>query len=464
MKLNTILFALVAGTFLLSCSSDDGGTTPVNPNPESENTAPQIVSQTYSVFEDISDAETFAEVTAIDSDGDDLTFEIVSNSDNLFKISEDGNLGLETGASLDYETATEHNITVSVSDGDKNASAEIKITVNNVIENLFEDPESFITTWKTPADGFELVIGTDSTFDYNFTIDWGDGSDEETFVDLAENPSHVYNTEDTYTVAIKGTFPAIKMYDMDNDDLSNSQKSLLGIEQWGTIVWESFEDAFRDCSNLIEYRAEDIPDLSNVESLAGMFAGAVSFNGAIGNWNTETILKMERMFADATLFNQDIGSWDTAKVTDMGFMFFNAHAFNQDIGGWKTQNVTSMFAMFANLTENSTFNQDISEWDVSKVANFLSMFNGASAFDQKLGAWNISSAENMSAMFNDTSMSSENYSNTLIGWDSQGDIPGDITLGAVGLTYLCSANVARSNLLGRGWTIEDDGSDPTVCP
>ena len=86
---------------------------------------------------------------------DDLTFEIVSNSDNLFKISEDGNLGLETGASLDYETTTEHNITVSVSDGDKNASAEIKITVNNVIQNLFEEPLSFITTWKTPADGFE---------------------------------------------------------------------------------------------------------------------------------------------------------------------------------------------------------------------------------------------------------------------------------------------------------------------
>ncbi|MEL6976103.1 MAG: cadherin repeat domain-containing protein, partial [Bacteroidota bacterium] len=117
MKFNTLYILILVGTLFFSCSSDDGGGTPVTPNPEPENAAPQIVSQTYSVFEDISDDEPFAEVTAIDSDGDDLTFEIVSNSDNLFKISEDGNLSLETGASLDYETATEHNITVSVSDG-----------------------------------------------------------------------------------------------------------------------------------------------------------------------------------------------------------------------------------------------------------------------------------------------------------------------------------------------------------
>lgn len=425
---------------MYSCSSDDGGAT-VTPNPELENAAPQIVSQTYSVFEDVSDGVVFAEVTAVDSDGDDLTFEIISNSDNLFKISDDGKLSLESGASLDYETTTEHNISVSVSDGDKDASADIKITVNNVIENLFEDPESFITTWKTPADGFELVIGTDSTFDYNFTIDWGDGSDEETFVDLAENPSHVYATEDTYTIAIKGAFPAIKMYEMDNEDLSSSQKALIGIEQWGAIAWESFEEAFKDCSNLSEYNAQDSPNLSNVESLASMFSGAVLFNGAIGDWDTEN-------------------------VVIMSLMFLNAHAFNQDIGGWKTQNVTNMVGMFGNLAdnENSSFNQDISGWDVSKVNFFTNMFAGNTVFDRNLGGWDISSVVSMINMFSDSAMSSENYSNTLIGWDDQGDIPGDITLGATGIKYLCSANMARSNLLGRGWIIDDEGSDPTVCP
>ena len=379
---------------------------------------------------------------------------------------------------MDYETATEHNITVSVSDGDKNASAEIKITVNNVIEDLFEDPESFITTWKTPADDFELVIGTDSTLDFNFTIDCGDGSDEETFVDLAENPSHVYDTEDTYTVAIKGAIPAIKKNEGVQDGLDDSRKALTSINQWGAISWESFEEAFRLCLNLSEYMALDAPNLEKVESLAGMFRNATSFsgylnnwnttnvvnmseafrdavvfNGAIGNWNTSNVTDMNGMFNGAESFNQEIdfdsgtGAWDTSNVVNMAAVFQNAKAFNQKIGDWKTDKVTNMFLMFRGTND---FNQNISAWDVSKVTSFTRMFENASSFNQNLGSWNISSAENMSNMFDNSDMSSEYYSNTLIGWDGQGDIPGDITLGAVGLKYLCSANVARSNLLGRG--------------
>ncbi|MEM8762762.1 MAG: BspA family leucine-rich repeat surface protein [Bacteroidota bacterium] len=441
MKLNTLFLAFLAGMLLFSCSSDDGGTTPVDPNPEPENSAPEINAISFSKLESISDEDIIGNVQATDDDGDELDYEITSNSNNLFEIADNGDLSLVSGANLDFEDAQQHVITIQVSDTENQASAQITINVENVIESLFEDSESFITTWKTPADDFELVIGTDSTFDYNFTIDWGDGSDEETFVDLAENPSHVYATEDTYTIAIKGTFPAIKMYEMDNEALGNSQKALLGISQWGAVIWESFEEAFKDCSNLSEYSAEDQPDLSNVQSMAQMFSGAASFNGAIGDWNT-------------------------LNVVDMSLMFINANAFNQDIGGWKTQNVTNMVGMFGNLAdnENSSFNQDISGWDVSKVNFFTNMFAGNNAFDRNLGGWDISSVVSMINMFNDSGMSSENYSNTLIGWDDQGDIPGDIILGATGIKYLCSANMARSNLLGRGWIIDDEGSDPTVCP
>ncbi|MEL7268940.1 MAG: BspA family leucine-rich repeat surface protein [Bacteroidota bacterium] len=492
MKLNTILLALVAGAFLLSCSSDDGGTTPVNPNPGTENTAPKISAISFSKPESISDEDVIGNVQATDDDGDELEYEITSNSKDLFEIADNGDLSLVSGVNLDFEDAQQHMITVNVSDADNQVSAVVTINVENVIENLFEDPESFITTWKTPADGFELVIGTDSTLDYNFTIDWGDGSDEETFVDLANVPSHVYDTEDTYTVAIKGAFPAIKMYEGVQDGLDDSRKALTSINQWGAISWESFEEAFRLCINLSDYMALDAPNLEKVESLAGMFRNAtsfsgdlsnwntvnvvnmseafrdaVAFNGAIVNWNTSNVIDMNGMFNGAESFNQEIdfdsstGAWDTSNVVNMAAVFQNAKAFNQNIGNWKTDKVTNMFLMFRGASD---FNQNISSWDVSEVTSFTRMFENASGFNQNLGSWNISSTENMSNMFNDTSMSSENYSNTLIGWDGQGDIPGDITLGAVGLKYLCSANVARSNLLGRGWNIEDDGSDPAVCP
>ena len=409
------------------------------------------------VAEDIADTATIGTVVATDVDNDALTFTMVTNDNDLFKIGATGVLTLQTGKALDFETATQHSITVRVSDGDKTATAQITIKVTNVNEGgqgLADDPASFITTWKTTMANEEIIIGTNIYEDYvyDYAIDWGDGTVEQ--ITVNEDQTHVYATAGTYTVAIKGQFPSLLMYD--EFDQYRGEK-LMSLEQWGTGQWKSMEYAFYNCSNMV-YNATDIPDLSQVTSMSSMFSYTDSFNGDISGWDTSNVTDMSYMFSEASSFNQDISGWDVSNVTDMNGMFYGATAFNQPIGNWgaSTSKVTDMGVMF---TEATAFDQDISAWDTSKVTSMSIMFLGAAAFDQSLGDWDISSVTDMGGMLNSSGMSAANYGATLVGWAGQPNTPSNIFFGAVGLSIDCNDNAhieARATLIAeKGWTIND---------
>ncbi|MEE1963328.1 BspA family leucine-rich repeat surface protein [Allomuricauda taeanensis] len=417
------------------------------------NTAPVIDAQEFTVAEDITDTATIGTVVATDVDGDALSFNIVTNDTDLFMISGTGVLTLATGKALDFETKTQHSITVRVSDGDKTATAQITIKVTNVVEDgevgLADDPDSFITTWKTTVANEEIVIGTDANLTYDYAIDWGDGTVEQ--ITVSDEATHIYAVAGTYTVAIKGKFPGIYMFH-DNDGRG---EKLMSIEQWGAVQWQTMQAAFTLCINMV-HNATDVPDLSQVTNMASMFSYAIAFDGDISGWDTSSVTNMNSMFGNATSFNQDISGWDTSSVTDMNSMFYNATSFNQDIGNWDTSKVTNMASMFAEAT---SFNQDIGNWDTSNVGSMVSMFYGATAFDQNLGSWDISSVQSLENMLDGSGMSPENYGATLVGWAGQPNAPSNISLGAAGLSIDCGSMAhsnARATLLAeRSWTIND---------
>ncbi len=414
----------------------------VTDDPVAVGDPPVIESQAFEAAEDIAETEIIGTLQASDPEGDDLTFSIAANDNGLFDITEaDGILSLAEGRNLDFESNTEHTISVSVSDGSNSTTATVTITVTNVADTLAEDPNSFVTTWTTPSDSFELIIGTNNGLDYDFSIDWGDGTVENLSV-LTEDPSHTYATAGTYTVAINGGFPAIQMYRFEVDELVPSQQALIGIEQWGAIAWENFNSAFGDCANLIEYNAEDVPDLSNVEDLSNMFYGATLFNGAIGGWDTTNVTDISGMFSGAENFNQDISNWVTSNVINMYGMFFRATSFNQPIGEWNTGRVTDMAHMFSGatkfneyigdwdtsevtvmnnmFTDADSFNQDIStknngtSWNTALVTDMTAMFSGAEDFDQDIGNWNTSKVTQMVGMFN----LAPSFNRNLENWDT----------------------------------------------
>lgn len=423
MRLKRLLYTAFFALIMISCGKDD---TPKPP--EETNNAPSIEARTFSVNEDITDTHVIGIMEASDDENDVLIFEITQNDNAMFEIdSGTGSLSLADGMTLDFESSEAHMITVGVNDG-VNATVEvqIKITVINVIETLQEDPESFITKWKTETPNQNIVFHLHPPSTYDFTIDWGDGFIEQ--VNTSEDLEHTYEVPGTYKVAINGIFPR------GGSDLDTSVNSLVGIEQWGGQEWTSLFAMFQSCENL-EYNAIDNPNLSMAIATTASFYGASSFNGNINNWNVSTILSTASMFHNATSFNQDLNNWTMDNVEDMTNMFFGAASFNGNISNWNVESVNLMGGMFKDAT----------------------------SFSQSLANWKIGNVENMENMFDNSGMSPTDYGNTLIGWSQLANIPPDITLGALNVEYCDTPEVqeARTILEAAGWTFVGDA--PVNC-
>ena len=259
----------------------------------------------------------------------------------------------------------------------------------------------FVTTWRTasPNESITIPVGG-STGAY--TVDWGDG----TVTSATGDASHVYASAGEHQVVISGDFTRIHLI-----DVYNAQK-LQSIDQWGDIQWESMNSAFGGATNMV-YRATDVPDLSGVTGMSGMFSDADSFNGDISPWNVSKVTDMSSMFLHAKAFNGDISDWDVSSVTNMFGMFADADSFNGDISEWGISGVTDMSAMFRGA---ESFNGDISEWDVSGVTDMSAMFLGAFYFNSDISEWDVSGVTGMSGMFG----SATSFNGDISEWDVSG--------------------------------------------
>jgi surface protein len=208
-----------------------------------------------------------------------------------------------------------------------------------------------------------------------------------------------------------------------------------------------------------------------------MFLNATSFNQPIGNWNTSSATTFAGMFSGASSFNNggssNINNWDTSSITGFAQMFQNATSFNQPIGNWNTSSATTFASMFRLA---SSFNQPIGNWDTSSVIRMDFMFLDAVSFNQKLDEWSLSpSLTDLSGIFSSSGMSTENYTDTVVGWanyvNNNAKTPASVNMAnQTGRTFqnsrsggsgFADAAAARTFLItatptGAGWTISGD--------
>jgi uncharacterized repeat protein (TIGR02543 family) len=280
----------------------------------------------------------------------------------------------------------------------------------------------FISSWSTAnisynsSDSNQIRLPLESTGEYDFTVYWGDGTDDHITSWNAPETTHTYASEGIYEVTISGTIKGFRFAG------TGDRLKLLEISKWGNLNFGNNGSIFDYVSNL-EITATDIPDLtgvtdfsymfyacyslatvpnmnfwdvSNVTDMSWMFAYAETFNSDIDSWDVSNVTDMNHMFAFTDYFNQYIGSWDVSNVTDMSRMFSFSEAFNQDIGSWNVEKVTNMSNMFVSA---DSFNKDIGDWDVSNVTDMSSMFYDAFVFNQDIGSWNVSNVTDMNSMF-----------------------------------------------------------------
>lgn len=306
----------------------------------------------------------------------------------------------------------------------------------------------FVTKWNTANGGSScqscITIPT-AGGGYSYDVDWNnDGIYDQLGVTGGAN--HNFGSPGEYTIRIRGDFPRIFFNDQ------GDKEKLLSVDQWGSIEWSSMEKAFMGCSNL-EILALDVPDLSTVSSMSGMFEGCASMNQDLSEWNVGNVSDMSRLFAGATAFDQFIGSWDVSDVVNMKGMFAGAAVFNQSLSSWNVSKVINMSEMFANA---QSFNQQISAWNVSQVTNMSDMFSGAIAFDGNIGNWTLNQQVNLEGMLDDSGMSCQNYDNTLIGWLSKNTTPENRNFGAQGVHFWLASTERNQLIEQKGWSFNGD--------
>ena len=379
----------------------------------------------------------------------------------------------------------------SVTDGTNTETRSLDITVKAIVP--------FVSTWWLPG-GFgadeTVTLPLRSGFNYDFTVDWGDGTTTEVTSWDDVDKTHTYASTGTYTITITGLLETLYF-----NNTSSDKDDIISISELGTVGWKSFENAFYGCTNLgsvaggdtsevtdmkwMFYTASNVSpdtsgwDTSNVKDMSnmfnsasvatpdttnwntsqvtlmeGMFRGANTADPVTTNWDTSQVTSMRNMFWDASTANPVTTNWDTSQVTDMSNMFRNATNANPDTENWDTSNVTDMRVMFYNA---DSANPNTENWDTSKVTSMRNMFAETSLADPDMSGWDFSSLTDIELIFSNASLSTSNYDSMLIQLDATAPAGLILDVGTTKFTSSSLAEAARNNLTVSGWTINDGG-------
>ncbi|WP_299313151.1 BspA family leucine-rich repeat surface protein [uncultured Aquimarina sp.] len=285
---------------------------------------------------------------------------------------------------------------------------EISFTV---VESWVNSPEAFKITidtrnldnssTATNQYRLELNTGYPDYLTYDFSVDWGDGQYNN---NVSSDIIHTYLAPGIYTLSIIGDYAAPFHGSSNRDNLK-----LISLDQWGTQVWQSMQQAFYFCENM-EYLTTEVPNLTQVTDVSRMFRRVELMNSNINNWDVSNVTNMSDMFYQAYAFNQPLDNWNVSNVTNMNNMFNTANSFDQSLDGWDVSNVTTMSSMFSGT---NVFNSPLNSWNVSNVTNMARMFNRAELFNQPLGNWDVGNVTNMESMFE----SAEAFNQDIDSWD-----------------------------------------------
>ena len=164
--------------------------------------------------------------------------------ENIITISDNANNNLIINV---VETGKEYEIT---NDGE--------VTATDLIDDTLEENaelRKFITVWKVDAgetitlplyekqDTDEERGEKETYFNYNFTVDYGDGTIQKVISFNDENRIHTYEKAGTYEVSISGLCEGWSF-----SKITNNKDNIVGFKQWGVIKAKHID--FESCSNL----------------------------------------------------------------------------------------------------------------------------------------------------------------------------------------------------------------------
>ena len=312
----------------------------------------------------------------------------------------------------------------------------------------------FLSTWRVPANSKTITLPLVSGYNYNFTVNWGDGNlSEITAYDDADK-THTYATAADYNLVIDGLLEAWSFNNTGDKDKIRS------VEDFGDLGYKNLFRAFQGCVNLAAFEGGITSDVTD---MGAMFNVAINATPNLSDWDVSKVTNMASMFSSANSANPNVSNWDVSKVTHMNGMFNGASRANPNVSGWNVEAVTSMNSMFS---FSSSADPDVSSWNVSAVTDMTGMFFGTTNANPNVSSWNVSAVTNMTSMFKGSGLSTANYDAFLINLANNNTSVENVTLGAGAIKYSSNeAQTARNTLTSdRGWTINDGGDATPPTP
>lgn len=295
----------------------------------------------------------------------------------------------------------------------------------NVIDFL---PDFELTIQIVDSNGYALPLM--EAGEYDFIVDWGDGSsDRITSYYDAEN-YHVYANTGYYSIKIRGLINGFNTQSFlyPNNRASGVAESfyissrLISINQFGCLQIKDDPLLIAGSGGitpgnytfwrLSALTANDKP-IINTNNLSYCFyrsSGVISFNTSglitgIANWDVSNVSNFKAFARDAINFNDDIGNWNVSSATNMESAF-----------------------------QNTSLDQDLSNWDIRNVNTFKDFLTGGQ-------------------------LSTDNYDNLLSGWTSLPILQNNVTADFGNSQYTISKSSGYIDILTGtyGWTITDGG-------
>lgn len=153
------------------------------------NTSPRLDNKNFTVFEDLDTGSSVGDLNAVDDEGDDIYYSIISgNSNNTFEIDKNtGNITLI--GKLDFETNTQYNLLVKVSDQVSSSNAVVTINVKDVFEGDIT-PSSIAARMNAVSFtiGNTAYIGLGENSDNTFKDFWKFNEVSNEWTEIAEFP------------------------------------------------------------------------------------------------------------------------------------------------------------------------------------------------------------------------------------------------------------------------------------
>ena len=282
------------------------------------------------------------------------------------------------------------------------------IVTNKATLNVTESAKhKMITEWTIPTDNTEIKLPVQGT-GLNITVDWGDGSAEQTVT--TEFPTHTYATAGTYEIKVWGTCPKWGYASMFSLSQSSNYytytRYLTKVKQFGELSATKYGFAY--CSNLTEVSGESIATnktFEKVTDMSYMFSNCTNLTTLeTKNFNTNNVTTMGEMFSYCSkLINLNLKDLDTSSVTNMLDMFYSCKQLTRiDVSGFDTSKVTNMSGMFSDCSNLTSL--DVSGFDTSQVTEMEFMFADCNQLTNlDLSNFNTNKVTTMRDMFSNCS-------------------------------------------------------------